>query len=189
MQLLGIHGSPRKNGNTEILLDTALKAAEDAGAKIVKVRLAEMDFKSCQACGGCNKKGVCSVQDDMQDLFPKLIEFDRFIIASPIFFKSVSGLTKSMIDRGQCFWVAKYRLDNVPWKDLPPRIGAFIATCGANRRDMFDPALSTVKSFYMTLDIKYQYELLVEGMDHKGAVIEHPDILDKARKLGEEIAK
>lgn len=185
--VLGIHGSPRKGGNTEILLDEALAGARSAGAAVEKIRLADLTFKPCQACGGCDEEAACRINDDMQMIYPKFINGDRFIIASPIFFKSISALAKSMVDRFQCMWVAKYVLGDVPWKTEPERRGAFISTCGSDRKDMFEPGKAIIKSLYVTLDIKYAYELLVENIDEKGEICRHPDILEKARELGRKL--
>lgn len=188
-KLLGISGSPRKNGNTEILLDAALDAAREAGAEVEKVRLADLNFEPCRNCGGCDKTGECVVDDEMQGLYTKFIEFDRFIIASPIFFKGITAQTKAMIDRCQCLWAAKYVLEKPRCTQPPERLGVFISTCGASDRSMFGPALSTIKSFYIVLNIEYHAELLAEGIDKKGAVKSHPDLLTKAKELGESLAQ
>jgi len=185
--VLGIHGSPRKGGNTEILLDEALAGAEAAGAEVEKIRLAKLKFKACQACGGCDETGKCKINDDMQLLYPKFINGNKFIIASPIFFKSISALTKSMVDRFQCLWVAKYVLKDVPWDTGTKRLGAFISTCGSDRRDMFEPGKAVIRSLYVTLDIKYAYELLVDSIDEKGEICDHPGILEQARQLGRKL--
>jgi multimeric flavodoxin WrbA len=186
-KILGIHGSPRTNGNTDILLDEALMAAMSSGAEIEKIRLAELTFEGCRSCGGCDVSAECIVRDDLQQLYPRFVEFDRFILAAPIFFKGISGLAKNFIDRFQCYWVAKYRLKEVAWGPGQKRPGAFISACGADMKSMFEPAVSTVKAWFATMDIKYRYELLASGMDAKGAVSLHEDLLEQARKLGRDL--
>lgn len=186
-KILGIHGSPRGNGNTDILLDEALMAAMSSGAEVEKIRLAELSFEGCRSCGGCDISAECIVKDDLQQLYPRFIEFDRFILAAPIFFKGINGLAKNFIDRFQCHWVGKYKLKEVPWDPSQKRMGAFISTCGAETKEMFKPAVSTVKSWFVTMDIQYKYELLASGMDSKGAVSLHQDILEQARKIGRDL--
>jgi hypothetical protein len=188
-KLLALHGSPRKKGNTELLLDAALEAAQSAGAEVEKVRLPTLNFEPCRSCGGCDKTGKCIVKDDMQGLYPKLIEFDRFIIASPVYFKSITAQTKAFIDRTQCLWVAKYVLKEAPWRVPPVRHGAFISTCGSDNPDMFGPSVSIIKSFYAVLDIRYEFDLLIEGVDDKGEVGVHPDYLEKAKDLGKNLVE
>jgi multimeric flavodoxin WrbA len=186
-KILGIHGSPRLNGNTDILLDEALMAAMSAGGEVEKIRLAELTFEGCRSCGGCDVSAECIVKDDLQQLYSRFIEFDRFILATPIFFKGVSGLTKNFIDRFQCHWVGKYRLKEVPWDPDQKRMGAFISTCGAESKEMFTPAVATVKAWLVTLDIEYKYELLASGMDAKGEVSLHQELLEQARELGKNL--
>jgi len=175
------------NGNTDVLLDEALMAAMGSGAEVEKIRLAELTFEGCRSCGGCDISAVCVVRDDLVKIYPKFIEFDRFILSAPIYFKGISGLAKNFIDRFQCHWVGKYRLKEVPWDSSKNRKGAFISVCGADSKEMFKPAISTVKSWFVTLDIGYEYELLASGMDAKGEVGLHEELLEQARKLGRDL--
>ena len=120
-------------------------------------------------------------------VYKKFKEADAVILASPIFFGSISGQTKMMIDRFQCAWRAKYILK----KDAFPekKIGAFIAVAASERKDFFENAKSIVKNLFATLNIEYKRELFFSGIDRKGDILKHPDLLKKAYKLGKDITE
>ncbi|MBN1664375.1 MAG: flavodoxin family protein [Deltaproteobacteria bacterium] len=102
-RVLVILGSPRKNGNSAILADQIVKGAKSAGAEVESVFLQELKISPCRSCYACQKpdsKG-CAVKDDMQSVYPKLIEADAWVIASPVFWFTMSAQTKIFMDR--CF--------------------------------------------------------------------------------------
>ncbi len=185
MNVLGINGSPRIGGNTDILLDKVLEGAKTKGAKTEKIILNTLKFSPCQECEKIRDDGTCIVEDDMQPLYKKIDEADAIILASPIFFGSLSAQTKMMIDRFQCAWRAKYILK----KDIFKRKckGAFISVEASDRKDFFDNAKSIVKNLFATINAVYQEELFCSGVDEKGKILKHPDILKKAFELGERI--
>jgi len=186
MRVLGIAGSPRKGGNTRILLEEALAGAESAGGEVEEVVLNDLDFSACQECGGCDETGECIQDDDMQALYQKLMDADRFILASPIFFGSLSAQTKMMIDRCQCLWVAKYILKK-PMPDKSGRKGIFICVGGMKREDFFESAKKLVKIFFANLNISYVGGLFYPGIDEKGAILNHPTAKEDAFEAGRKL--
>ena len=94
-------GSPRIKGNSAILADQITKGAQSAGAEVETIYLHGKNISPCKACFTCQKKGSkgCSIQDDMQDIYPKLIEADAWIIASPVYWFTMSAQTKIFMDR------------------------------------------------------------------------------------------
>ncbi|HIE43353.1 MAG TPA: flavodoxin family protein [Candidatus Omnitrophica bacterium] len=186
MMILGISGSPRKGGNTDILLEKALSGASKQGASVEKVILNELKFSPCQECENIRKDGVCKVKDDMQLVYQKVESADGIILASPIFFGSLSAQTKMMIDRFQCLWLSKYTFKTNRLERS--RIGAFICVEASDKRDFFENAKSIVRNFFVTIDAVYTEELLCVGVDRKGAVLEHEDCLRRGFEIGERIA-
>ncbi len=185
MKVVGISASPRRSGNSEIMLNRALEGSASSGALVEKIVLNELDLKPCQECGGCDKTGRCVIRDDMDQIYDKLDKADACIIASPIFFASVSAQAKMMIDRFQCFWVSKYIL-----KDKPPakkRRGAFLSVAGSYRKEHFDNAKGVIKAFFATLDIEYAGELFCGGIDKTADIDRDTETLNKAYKLGKEL--
>ncbi len=111
MKVLGICCSPRRNANTEIMLQAALDKAQEEGAEVELVTLAGKTISPCDACSSCLKTGKCHIKDDMQDIYPKLLEADGIIFGTPVYYWSVSAQAKALIDRTFIF-DAESRLRN-----------------------------------------------------------------------------
>jgi multimeric flavodoxin WrbA len=99
MNIVGILGSARKEGNTEILLDTALAEARVQGDTTVKIALREKTIAPCDGCMGCARTGQCVIHDDMEEVYEAIRNADGIIWATPVYYWSMSGLTKVALDR------------------------------------------------------------------------------------------
>jgi multimeric flavodoxin WrbA len=99
MKVLGIVGSPRKNGNTEILMQEVLKAAREAGCETELFLLSQKQVAPCDACGTCFEVGSCVIQDDMQELYAMMERAQAIVFGSPVYFGSVSAQMKAVMDR------------------------------------------------------------------------------------------
>lgn len=99
MYVLGVVGSPRKGGNTDVLIDEALRGAASAGATVEKVMLIDYDVNPCRACDGCRKTGICQQHDDMPALLDKLFAADAWILGTPVYWWGPSAQLKAFIDR------------------------------------------------------------------------------------------
>ncbi|HYA02317.1 MAG TPA: flavodoxin family protein [Syntrophobacteria bacterium] len=183
MKLLAILGSPRRGGNTEILLDEAIRGADEHGATCEKVVLRDLKIRPCLEIYQCARTGTCAIQDDMQPLYGKLTAAERLIIASPIFFYSVSALTKAMIDRCQALWAKKYLL-KLPISSGRDRRGAFISVAATRGSKLFEGVRLTMRYVLDAIDVAYSDELLIRGVDEKGAIRERREALDAAYALG-----
>ena len=187
MKVLVVLGSPRKNGNTETLVNSLIDGARAAGAAAELIRLADYRIQPCVACGGCEKTGRCVIEDDMQDLYDKIDRADRLVIASPIYFYSVTAQTKAFIDRCQAMWSRKYLL-GTRRRGSVPRRGYFVSVCATKGERIFDGAILTVKYGLDAMDFDYDGALLVKGVDRKGAIDGRPEELERARDFGRRIA-
>jgi len=103
MKVLGIVCSPRKGGNTEILVKEALASAQEAGAETELVSVVGKKIAPCDGCRSCRKTGVCHIQDDMQSVYQQLQTADAIIFGSPVYFCSVSAQAKAIMDRTYSF--------------------------------------------------------------------------------------
>ena len=185
MKVLGISGSPRIKGNTDILLDNVLKGAKSKGADTEKIILNKLRFSPCQECDDIKDDGTCIVQDDMQEVYEKIREANVLVLASPIFFGSLSAQTKIMVDRFQCLWRVKYILKkDIGFKKIK---GAFISVESSDRKDFFNNARSIVKNLFATINVDYAEELFCPGVDEKGSISKHSGYLKKAFGLGEKL--
>ncbi len=185
MRVLGIMGSPRIKGNTDLLLDEALKGGQSQGAEVEKIIVDKLKIAPCREYYGCLRDGNCVIRDDMDDIYPKLLAADTIIVASPIFFYGLTSQLKALIDRCQALWARKYILK----QDLPDstRKGAFIAVGATRGKQLFDGSILTVKYFFQAIGVKYVDELLVRGVDKKGEIKEHPTALSDAFELGKRL--
>jgi multimeric flavodoxin WrbA len=187
MKILGIMGSPRLGGNTDLLLDAALNGAESEGVDVEKVIVDKLNISPCREYYGCLKDGNCVIRDDMDSLYPKLLEADRIIVASPMFFYGVTAQLKAVIDRCQALWARKYVLKQ-NWPGAG-RKGAFIAVGATKGQTLFDGSIATVRYFFKTIGVEYAEELLVRGVDQKGDIQKHPSALEDAFELGRRLAR
>jgi multimeric flavodoxin WrbA len=168
MKVLGIMGSPRRKSNTDILLDKALEGAAQAGAEVEKVLVSRLKISPCLEIYACLKDGECSIKDDMQPLYKKLVE--------------------AVIDRCQALWVRGHVL-NMGKEDKRVRRGAFISVGATRGAKLFDGPVLTVKYFFDAIGVKYFGDLLVRGIDNRGQITEHPELLNDAYRLGQELVR
>jgi len=99
IKIVGIVGSPRRNGNTEIMVDEVLAGAKEAGAEIDKIILNELNISPCQACGSCSQTGICKINDDMQIVNEKLKESSVFVYGTPVYYWGPTAQFKAFMDR------------------------------------------------------------------------------------------
>lgn len=99
IKIIGIVGSPRIGGNTELLVKEALKAAEEKGCVTELIRLADREIKPCDACLSCFKQGECRIDDDFREIFNKMVEADGIILASPVYFGSATPKIMALVQR------------------------------------------------------------------------------------------
>jgi multimeric flavodoxin WrbA len=188
MKVLGIMGSPRRQGNTELLLEKAMEGAVEAGAEVEKVLVSKLKISPCLEIYACRKDGNCAIRDDMQLLYKKLLEADHIIFASPIFFYGVTSQAKAIIDRCQALWVRRHVL-GMSNEDKRVRRGVFISVGATRGKKLFDGAVLTVKYFFDAVGVKYSGDLLVRGIDNKCQIEENPAALEDAFRLGQELVR
>ena len=190
MNVLGIFGSPRRGGNTEVLLEEALRGAETEGAKVERLYLSDFTITPCKECHGCDATGNCVILDDMTKIYPKLLQADVIILASPIFFYGVTAWTKAMIDRSQALWSRKYLLkDPALGKEGKKRKGFFISVGATKGPRVFEGAILTAKYFFDVFNADYAGELVFRGVEAKGDILKHPETLQQAFEAGRRLAQ
>ena len=186
MKVLGVMGSPRSQGNTELLLDKALEGAREAGAEIEKVFVSKLKISPCLEIHACLEDGNCAIKDDMQLLYKKLLKADHVVFASPIFFYGITSQAKAIVDRCQALWVRRYVL-GMGKEDKRERRGVFVSVGATQGEKLFDGAVLTVKYFFDAIGVKYAGDLLVRGVANKGQIEERPTALQDAFRLGQEL--
>ncbi|MDA8402837.1 MAG: flavodoxin family protein [Desulfobacteraceae bacterium] len=190
IDMVAIYGSPRRKGNTAALLMQAVEGARDAGAVVDEIVLRDYKISPCLEIYGCKKDGECAIHDDFQQIRDRILAARGLMIASPIFFYTVSAHVKILMDRFQYQWVKKYWIDGTPFNTWTPSRKGFVISAGATRgRKLFDGMLLSMKYFFDVLDMEDWDSLLCRGLDFEGDAAKHPEYLDQARILGQAFAK
>lgn len=186
MKVIAFLGSPRKGGNTELLLMEAIKGA---GLDVEVFALNRMQIAPCQNCGGCDETGRCIVEDDMGEVAEAIRAADRIILASPVFFFGISAQAKAMIDRCQQFWCEKYLLK----QPIPPgphgRKGLFICVGGMKREEGVRCSETTARAFFRTISVPEHGTVSFLGIDAKAEIMNHPEALAETFEAGRLLAK
>jgi len=181
MKMLALYGSPRVKGNTELLMNRAVEGAEEQGAKVERVYLRKVKIKPCLELGVCETTGRCPLKDEFEQVEAKLEQADALIFSTPVMFYTVSTHAKLLIDRCQVFWARRRRLK----QEMPGgRPGALISVGATHGKRLFDGVLLTVKSFFNETGFGLHERMLIRGVDAKGEIQSHPDLLDQAHQLG-----
>ena len=189
-KIIAIYGSPRREGNTATLLKKAIEGARDSGAEVEEIVLRDLKISPCLEIYGCMQAGECAIKDDFQIVRDKILASQGLILASPVFFYTVSSHTKILMDRFQSLWVKKYWVDKTP-KDqqIIKRKGLFISVGATKGKKLFDGMLLSVKYFFDVLDMELWKTLLYRQLDFQEDVLKHPEYLEEAYTAGKEFAK
>lgn len=187
-KILAVYGSPRRKGNTATLLKRAVDGATDAGAQVEEIVLRDLNMSPCLEIYGCKENGRCTIQDDFQDVYDKLLASDGLMLATPIFFYSVSSFTKILMDRCQSLWVKKYWIEKRKFGETKPtRKGLLISVGATSGKKLFDGTLLAVRTYFDTLDMQVWRTLLYRGLDFEGDVLAHPEYVEEAYQAGREL--
>jgi len=182
--VLGIVGSPRRGGNTEVLVDKVLSGARDAGATVDKVILSDLDIASCDACGSCKDTGECVIVDDMEKLLEKMKRSDVWVLGTPVYWWGPTAQFKLFLDR----WYSKIHRphDKAMFKGqrviLAIPMGDDDPATARHTVGMFTDGLD-----YVNADL---FEtVLAAGVSDPGEVRDHSGIMAQAHRAGIEAVK
>jgi multimeric flavodoxin WrbA len=187
IKIVAIYGSPRRKGNTATLLKKAVEGARDSGAQVAEIVLRDLKMSPCLEIFGCTKSGECRLKDDFQIARDQILASHGLMLASPVFFYTVSAHTKILMDRFQSLWVKKYWIDKTPLNNQKlTRKGLFISVGATKGKKLFDGILLSMRYFFDTIDMKLWKALLYRGLDFEGDVLKFPEYLDEAYEAGRE---
>ena len=174
MKVLGILGTPHNHGNTVLLLDAVLQAAEAAGAETEKIGLAGLDMKYCGACGKCYATGQCIYDDDVEMLKSRMLAADGIVLASPNYMHSVTAQLKTLMDRC-ALWVHCFLLEG--------KYGAAVATAGGSGEEQAAAFQNEVLQLYGVQTVGIA-AAKAAGM---GALVDQGATLAQAAELGKDL--
>lgn len=183
-KIILVMGSPRKDGNSAILAKQVEAGARSGGAEVESFFLQDMNIKPCTACEACRDKieTDCIIDDDMKILLPKIREADALVIASPIYWFTISAQTKLFMDR----WYALGSADGYALKGK--KIGIVLTYADA------DPFISGAVNALRTFQDAFKYvgaeivDLVYGSAWEAGEIKKNPELLEKAFVLGKQLA-
>ncbi len=187
MFVLGLQGSPRRKGNTHFLLSAFLTEMEKRGAETMAVHVPEKKIRPCTGCNACERKGVCSLQDDeMKDLYPLFRRADIVVAATPIYFYNATAQLKIVIDRSQTLWSRKYKLDLTD-PGRPHRKGILLSLGATKGKNLFEGMHLTARYFFDAVGAGYAGSLTYWRIEEIGDMKNHPGVLDDVGQLAEKV--
>ncbi len=186
MKVLGIMGSSRRDGNTNDLLEVALKAAAEAGAEVEKIVLADYRINHIADCKVCRQQGKCVNEDDLPLVIQKLLDADVHIWASPVYWYTVSGLVKVLLDRFFCYlsWHPEVRFA----ERMRGKGAAVIAVQEEREPERAQHLLGCLQWSFEFLEQFFLGYVLGPG-GSRGTALKDPMAVQQARELGHKAAE
>lgn len=185
MDILGLHLSPRKKGNSAVMLEEFLRGAREAGAATLSYSVADHNIKPCLGCGACEKTGECVItDDDMGELYPLLASAPMVVVSTSLFFYDVPAQGKALIDRTQPLWSRRYTLGRT--ETLRPEGQCFLLALGATKgKDLFMPVSLCVKYFFDSIGMPRTFDsLCYRQIESFGDMAKHPEHMKEIYKSG-----
>ncbi|MBN1931001.1 MAG: NAD(P)H-dependent oxidoreductase [Desulfobacterales bacterium] len=182
MLVLGLQGSPRKNGNTHFLLSSFMNEAEKLGARTIIVEVDKKNIIPCKEYYICEKDGFCPIDDDMnKEIYSLLRQADLIVAATPIFFYGTTAQLKALIDRGQALWARRYKLKlNDPGRKW--RRGFLLALGATKGQNLFQGVSLTAKYFFDAVGAGYEGSLTYRQIENPGDMEKHPTVHEDVEK-------
>ncbi|MFP4456153.1 MAG: flavodoxin family protein [Clostridia bacterium] len=187
MRILVLNGSPHRNGNTFLSVESFLSGFKEANDEVKIYHLADLDYTTCIGCNKCYETGYCIFNDDLAPLHTDYDKADFIVISSPIYFFTVSAFLKAAIDRTQALWASKYILKKPTIDRNKKRMGVFIGTGGAPKSENYPQALSPVLDMYSkAINTKLLDEIIFYDTD-KIKMKNRPNDLSNLKDMGKKI--
>lgn len=181
-QILGVVGSPRINGNTHVLVTKILEGAKQAGAKVDIIFLNNLNIKECDGCHTCLNGKQCNKNDDMINVYPKIIESDVIIFGTPVYWFGPTGLIKLFLDRFVFFNSPDNR------KKIKNKSVVIVVPFEEDNFETVAPLISIFEKSFQYLEMSLVEKLIVPSVTKRGEVSEKKGIMKNAFKLGERLA-
>jgi len=188
MKVLGILGSPRVGGNSDILLQQALAGAKEAGAKVEKIVLSKKKISGCLDCKKCNETGVCVIKDDMEAIRKKILEADAIIHSVPLYFWAMTAQMKAYLDRWCAFFDANWQWQSAYAAKMKGKKIGLITVCGDPNPSISDPIVHSFKNTceYTGLNL---FGIVKASAFKKGEIAGNEEVKKEAYNLGKRSVK
>lgn len=188
MKILGIVGSPRKGGNTDILVSQVLKGAVSKGAEQERIYLDDLQMYPCKACSKCASTGECIIEDDFHKVLKKIKESDAVVLGSPIYCQTVTAQTKILIDRVESSQLSKSYTPDGGVKFLRRlkeyKQGVIICVCDLSPKEVLEQVSQVMQAFLKDLCVNIVAEILENKLSTLNDVLRNKSLLDRAFRIG-----
>ncbi len=181
MLVLGLQGSPRRGGNTSLLLSAFLNEAERLGARTHNIEVARKSIAPCLECGVCEKEGYCCIDDDMGQVYPLLRQADIIVMATPVFFYGATAQMKALIDRTQVLWARRY-IHKLVDPGRKGRLGLFLSLGATKGENLFEGISLTARYFFDAVGAGFKGSLTYRRIESAGQIANHPTAFADAAK-------
>jgi multimeric flavodoxin WrbA len=187
MKILGVLGSPRIGGNSDILLDQALAGAREAGAEVEKIVLSQKKISGCADCAKCNETGVCVIKDDMTEVQKKILEAGAVIHSVPVYFWSMTSQMKAYLDRWCAFFDGEWNMHKAYRPKMKGKKIGLITVCGDTNLSTTDPIVHSFKNTSEFGGFKWLGAVRASA-GPKGEIAKNEDAKKQAFDLGKKAA-
>lgn len=181
-KILAVVGSPRKGGNTEILVSKMAEGAEAAGAQVEVIRLGELQIRECDGCHACWRGRPCSKKDDMQGIYPKIAASETIVFGTPVYWFGPTALMKAFIDRFVYFNCEANR------PMVRGKRAAVAVVLEETHEQTWRPVVEFFEKSLAYLEMGLAGTIIVPGVGDKGAILKQPERLEEAYRLGSRLA-
>jgi multimeric flavodoxin WrbA len=187
MKVLGILGSPRAGGNSDLLLDQALAGAKEAGAEVEKIVLSRKKISGCLDCQKCNESGICVIKDDMPEIHRKILEADAVLHSVPVYFWSMTAQMKAYLDRWCAFFDAEWRWHKHYYPRLKGKKIGLITVCGDPDVRTADPIVHSFRTTCQFTKLNFIGPVMASA-SAKGDIARDEKAKKEAYELGKKAA-
>ena len=181
MKVLAVVGSPRKGGNTDILLSKIAEGAKAGGAEVETIRLGDVEVRECDGCHACWRGRVCSKDDDMRPLYAKIAESDAIVFGTPVYWYGPTALMKGFIDRFVYFNCEANR------PQIRGKKALVAVVLEEDREETWRPVVEFFERCLAYLEMELAGTIVVPGVGAKRAIQRKPEQLQQAWRLGQRL--
>jgi len=181
-RVLCIAGSPRRNGNSDRLLERLMSGVTAGGCEPVRLSASEAGIRPCRGCNACSATGKCVIRDGMEDVYSAIDSAHAIAVVTPVYFATVPAVLKILYDRCQPYWARRFVLGEPPVAHKRP--GAALVVGGGGDRFGTSCAFTPTQSVFGVLGVSLDHKLEVVGPDGPSDIMAYTSELDQAFEIG-----
>ena len=192
MKVLGIVGSKRKTGNTAYLVRQALNTIESKDVETEMIFLGDYNIRGCTGCEGCKNTYKCIIKDDMQKIYPLIINSDAIVLGSPTYFYNITADMKAFIERLYCFQIFS-ESDRSVWSSVNEALGGkyavVIAICEQNDQEDMGFTAEAMKKPLEGLGYRVVSTVKILKLFKNGDALNNQNALEQVKMAGEKLER